>query len=73
MRFYGESYPPFGIVHAETWSLPIAARKGPFALSFDAARDVVREWQELKLKFDGEMARLDKAFWFRVGRKLGLL
>ena len=73
VRFYGESYPPFGIVQAETWSLPIAARKGPFAFSFDAARDVVREWQELKLKFDAEMARLDKALWFRVGRKLGLL
>jgi hypothetical protein len=73
VRFYGEHYPAFGIVHTETWSLPMAARKGAFAFGLDATRDLVREWQELKLKFDGEMARLDRALWFRVGRKLGLL
>jgi SAM-dependent methyltransferase len=73
IRFCSEDYAPFGVVHAEAWSLPVAARKGQFALSADAIRDVVREWRDLKLKFDAEMKRLDRAFWFRLGRKLGFL
>ena len=27
VRFHGEARPGFGIVHAEAWSLPVAARK----------------------------------------------
>jgi hypothetical protein len=73
IRIYAEDYPPFGIFHAEAWSLPIAARKGPFALSFDSTRDVLLEWRDLKLKFNGEMDRLGRSPWFRMGRKLGLL
>jgi SAM-dependent methyltransferase len=33
LRFYTEDYPPFGIRHVESWSLPVAARKQP--LKFD--------------------------------------
>jgi hypothetical protein len=73
IHIYAEDYPPFGIFHAEAWSLPIAARKGPFALSFDATRDVLLEWHDLKLKFNAEMERLGHSLWFRVGRRLGLL
>jgi len=73
IRIYCEDCPEFGIVRSESCSVPIAARKGPFAFSKDAARDVIGEWQDLKLKFNAEMRRLDRAFWFRVGRKLGLV
>ena len=73
VRLYSEDYPPFGIVRSETWSLPIAARKGEFAFSAEAAGEVVEQWRELKQKFDGEMKRLGKSYWFRVGRKLGWL
>ncbi|PWU00693.1 MAG: hypothetical protein C5B51_24565 [Terriglobia bacterium] len=70
VRIYSEDYRPFGIVHDASWSLPIAARKGPFALSLDATRDVVEEWRELKLKFNAEMQTLGRSYWFRIGRKL---
>jgi SAM-dependent methyltransferase len=73
VRIYAEDYRPFGIVRSEAWSLPIAAHKGPFAFSFEATRDVLEEWRDLRLKFTSEMKRLDRNFWFRVGRKLGFL
>ena len=73
VRFYSEDYPPFGIVRSESWSLPIAARQGPFAFSSEAARDVVEEWRALKLKFNAEMQRLERSYWFRLGRKMGFL
>ena len=73
IRVHAEDYAPFGIVRAEAWSLPITARKGAFAMNLDAARDVVEEWSALKLKFNAEMRRLDRALWFRIGRRLGLL
>ena len=70
---YSEDYPPFGIFHAEAWSLPVAVRKGPFALSWNSTRDVVMEWRDLKLKFNAEMEHLGRSLWFRAGRKLRLL
>jgi SAM-dependent methyltransferase len=73
VHIYAQDFRPFGIVRQEAWSLPIAARKGAFAFSAAATRDVVEEWRELRLKFDTEMKRLDRNFWFRVGRKLGFL
>jgi SAM-dependent methyltransferase len=72
VRIYSEDYPPFGIVHAETWSLPVAARRGRFAFGIDATRDVVREWRDLKLKFNAEMDKLGGSMWFKIGRRLGL-
>ena len=30
VHFAGENWPEFGVEHAETWSLPVAARKGRF-------------------------------------------
>jgi hypothetical protein len=70
---YGEDYPPYGIVHAESCSLPMAARKGTFALSREATRDVLEQWRELKQKLDGDMRRLGRSYWFRLGRKMGWL
>jgi SAM-dependent methyltransferase len=73
IHIHSEAWPSFGIVHSEAWSLPIAARKGDFAFTQDATRDVLREWRDLNQKFHAEMKRLDRALWFRIGRKLGLL
>lgn len=73
VRIYGEEYAPYGIVHTEACSLPIVARKGRFGWSRDAARDVVEEWRGLKQKFDTDMRRLGRSWWFRIGRKLGWL
>ncbi len=73
VHIYSEDYPPFGIVHSESCSLPIAARKAPFAFSVEAAREVVEQYRDLKQKHDGEMKRLCGKFWFRLGHKLGLL
>lgn len=72
VKIYGENYRPFGIVPAEMWSLPIAARKGPFAWSVDAMRDVMEEWRALRAA-KKEMERLSHATWSRIGRKLRLL
>jgi SAM-dependent methyltransferase len=67
-RIYSDDYPQFGIVRAEAWSLPIAARRGTFGLSVDAARDIVEHWRDAHL----ELKRLGSSWWFRIGRKLGI-
>ena len=67
VRIFSEDYAPYGIVRAENWSLPIVARKGRFALSRDAARDILEHWQAM----DRSMRRLGRSWWFRIGRKLG--
>jgi len=66
VRFYADDYPPFGIVRAENWSLPVVARRGPLALSAEAAREVVEQWRDAHY----ELKRLGKTTWHRVGRKL---
>lgn len=73
VRIFSENYAPFGIVHSEACSLPIAARKGAFGLSRAATRDLVEEWRGLKQKFDADIRRLGKSWWFRIGRKIGWL
>jgi len=66
VKIYAENYKPFGIVPAESWSLPIAARKGPFACGIDTMRDVMEEWRDLR-------TRLARSIWVRVAGRLGLL
>jgi SAM-dependent methyltransferase len=66
VKIHSENYWPFGIVPAESWSLPIAARKGPFACGIEAMRDVIEEWRDLRAQVSGSR-------WIRVGGKLGLL
>lgn len=66
VRFYADDYAPFGIVRAENWSLPVVARRGPFALSSEAAREVVEQWRDAHY----ELKRLGRTMWHRVGRKL---
>jgi SAM-dependent methyltransferase len=66
VKVHAGNYRPFGIVPVESWSLPITARKGPFACNIDAMRDVMEEWRNLR-------KRLARSTWYRVGRRLGLL
>jgi len=53
----------------EAWSLPMAARKGNFALSLDATREVMEHWQAI----NRDIQRIGGTYWFRLGHKLGLL
>jgi len=71
VRFYGEDYLPYGIANAESWSLPVAARKGPFHFGVESAREIVEQWREVRQKLDSEMRTLNQSWAFRVGRKLG--
>lgn len=68
-RIYSDNCEPFGIVRSENWSLPIAARKGAATLAFDTTREIMEHWRELTRS----VQRLGKSYWFRAGRKLGLL
>ncbi len=59
MQIYAENYPPFGIVHSESWSLPMVARKGEWQFKADTIREMASEWRDAKV-----------ALWTRLGRKL---
>ncbi len=62
LRIYGEECPEFGIFRDGPWSLPLAARKGEFALGMDATRELMEQWD-----------RLLRSPWVRLGSKLRLL
>ncbi len=70
---YAEDDRQWGVVHSEKWSLPIVARKGAFAFSREAARDLVEHWREVKQRRDTDAARYSGSYWVRIGRKLGLV
>lgn len=69
LRIYSEDCPEFGIARRENWSLPMAARKGQFTLGPGAVREVMEHWRGL----NRDVARLGRSYWFRAGRKLGLI
>ena len=69
VRIYSDNYPAFGVVGTESWSLPMAARKGSFGLNRDATRDVIEQWAALR-KNCREWAG---SLWVRLGSKLGLV
>ncbi len=58
-----------GIINSESWSLPIAARKGDFAFNRNAARDLVEQWAALRK----QCREWGGAWWVRLGAKLGLV
>ncbi len=68
LLIYTANAPEFGIVHGESWSLPMVARRGPFALSRDAAREIVEHWRGVHRVLQG----LRKSVWFRIGWRLGM-
>jgi hypothetical protein len=78
VRFACENRPEFGVEHAETWSLPIAARKGNFhppaaelALEYREARRLaarkIRDLQSIEAEYDRHIAfhNLADAQWKR--------
>jgi SAM-dependent methyltransferase len=69
VRIYSENDEAFGIVNAESWSLPIAARRGSFVFTRDSAGDVLEQWATLR-KRSRELAG---SFWVRLAGKLGLV
>lgn len=66
IKIHAENYRPFGILPAESKALPITARKGPYACSFDAMRDVMEEWRALRMQ-------LAQSKTYRIARKLRLV
>jgi SAM-dependent methyltransferase len=69
IRIHSENHREFGVVPAESWSLPIAARKGPLAMGADALRDVMED----RANFIRFRARLMGSPWGRIGRKLDVI
>ena len=62
VRIYGEECPEFGIVREARHSLPIAARKGEFALGAEAVGELMAQWHGLM-----------RSPWVRLGARLKLL
>jgi SAM-dependent methyltransferase len=70
VHVHGEDYPRFGILNPERWSLPLAARRGGYALSQESAREIMEElvdaqWRcreetDLRKRLQAEMERLDE-------------
>jgi SAM-dependent methyltransferase len=76
VRVHGESFERFGIVYPEPWSLPIAARKGKYALSLECAREIMEQWTKLQADLDRMRLVVDsfqRAAWMRLGRALRLI
>lgn len=69
VRIDGEDHPESGIVRRYSWSLPIAARKGPFAFSKDATRDLAEQYQESQKRLQS----LLRSFLLRLALKMRLL
>jgi SAM-dependent methyltransferase len=61
VRFAADPYPPFGIVHRESWSLPVIAAKEPFRLSRGGVADLARQLVH-KLELEAELVRLQGEF-----------
>ena len=62
VHIHSEEYPEFGIVRSGFCSLPIVARKGEFAWSVEAARELTEQW-------NGFM----RSKWVRLGVRLRLM
>ncbi|MBM3812640.1 MAG: methyltransferase domain-containing protein [Acidimicrobiia bacterium] len=73
IRTYAEDEPRFGILHSERWSLPIAARKGDFAFSQAAARDLIDYYRITKQQCDNDLKRYQTSRLVRLLRKLALI
>jgi SAM-dependent methyltransferase len=69
IRIYSENEEAFGVVNAESWSLPIAARRGSFVFTREAAGDVLEQWAALRKR----RRELAGSFWVRLAGKLGLV
>ncbi len=69
VRIDGSDHPEFGILRRYSWSLPMAARKGPFAFSKDATRDLAEQYRESHKRLESLM----RSFLLRMAYKLRML
>jgi SAM-dependent methyltransferase len=69
VRIDSQDYSEFGIVRPQGWSLPVAARKGPFAFSRDATRDLAEQYRDSQKRLDALM----RSFAVRMAHKLRML
>jgi hypothetical protein len=69
IRIYSDDYAPFGVIHRESWSLPVVARKGAFALRPESTREIVEQWAALD-----ELCRVWAANrWVQMGSRAGVI
>ncbi len=76
VHVYGESFEPFGILYPEPWSLPIGARKGPFALGLESTRELLNELLQLRLilgRTGAELEKVKSSALARLARRLGFV
>ena len=69
IRIHSENHRKFGVLPAEAWSLPVAARKGPLGLGSDAVQEVMED----RLELLRQRAEMRGSIWCRIGRKLGVI
>jgi SAM-dependent methyltransferase len=58
LEIHSGNIPAFGVLHDESWSLPIAARKAPFAMRPAALRSWAEQWANLSGELNGARAEL---------------
>lgn len=59
VRIYAEGHAPFGVCHAETWSLPMTARKQPFAFNSACIAEFAEQSADLRKRLSKERERAD--------------
>ena len=47
VQVHSQTHRPFGIVHQESWSLPMAGRKDSFVLRHSSVRELMEQWTAL--------------------------
>ena len=73
VHFAAEQWSEFGIDHSETWSLPVAARKGKFQAP---VAELARQFAEIasdRHEAQATLQRMEQRWWSRLGRRLGVL
>jgi SAM-dependent methyltransferase len=60
VEIYAENYAPFGVLHSETWSLPMVARKEPFRFDLGSVGEVLEQSIDLRKRLTTEVARLNE-------------
>ncbi len=73
VHFAAQQWPEFGINHTETWSLPVAARKGKLKVP---VIELARQFTEIAGQRNETAAllrRIEQRWWTRLGRRLGVI
>jgi SAM-dependent methyltransferase len=66
LEIYSGDVPAFGVLHNESWSLPMAARKAPFAMTPAALRSWAEQWANLSGELNTARAGLAELAQARV-------